>query len=196
MKFTREGFLTAVLVVIALFVGSFIVRWLPQSDAALTGQPFLIEAEIGQTATLRTAEVTVTGIQVVKEVELFNQIAGSGAGVWLVADIVWSPVHQPSALSGNALVLRAADGRQFTGLQTITTRCGPSQPGLPVACQLALEVASDALEGAHLLIPAAGYTEASDDVADVDLGIDAAQAAELVKTDARLELAETRSVAR
>ena len=50
-------------------------------------------------------------------------------------------------------------------------------PGLPVRCQLIFEMDKEALEGARLNIPAS--TARGDDMAQIDLGIDAAKAATL-----------------
>lgn len=194
MKLTRDGLLTAILVLAALFVGSFISEWVPHPDRILTEQPFPHNAPIGETVHLRTAEVTVADINTAKRIEGFGEVSES-SGVWLLADIVWSPLGEPRTLGGASVVIRAQDGREFGGLQTITTLCGPTQPGIAVSCQIAIEVAPDALEGAHLLIPADGFVHASDDLAVIDLGIDAAKAADLAATDTQVKLLETTAVA-
>ena len=61
--------------------------------------------------------------------------------------------------------------------------------------ELPFEVPADALEGARLLIPAEGNTRTNDDVADIDLGIDAATAARFADTDAHVALLTSTVVA-
>lgn len=195
MKLTRNGLLTAILVIAALFIGSFIAERMPQPDRIVGEQPFYHAVEVGEQATLRTAEVTVTGVQTAKRVERFGQVAES-AGVWLVVDVEWDPRDAPSTLQGSTVMVRASDGRRFGDLQVVFTSCGPTQPGIPVACQIAIEIAPDALEGARSLIPAEGSVGSNDDVALVDLGIDADEAAALSETDADLVLLESTAVVR
>lgn len=190
MKFSRNGLITSVLVVAALFVGSYISSILPVPDRILSERPFLHEAEIGDTVRLRTADASVTAVQTSKEVELLGQIAGT-SGIWIVFDITWNPQRVPSVLPNRAVAVRAADGRTFGETQAVTNNCGPTQPGLPVVCQIAIEITEDALEGARLLIPAGGSIRASDDVADFDLGIDADRAAQLAQPSDRITLKES-----
>lgn len=187
MRFTRQGLLTALLVVAALFVGSFVTSRLPQPDQLLAGAPFLRNGVIGAPVRLRTADVTVQRVQPAKRVELYGQVASSPA-IFLVVDVVWAARGEPSTLAGSSPVVVAADGRRFGGTQAVSNSCGPAQPGLAVSCQLPFEVAADALEGARLFIPAGGDTQVSDDVADIDLGIDAEAAVQFAATDAQVEL--------
>lgn len=175
MRLTREGLLTAVLVVAALFVGSSLTERLPQPSAVLEA-PFLHAGAVGDTIALRTADVTVHGITGSPLVRSFSDTAQT-PGVFLVAEIEWAPRGQASMLSGAVPEVVAADGRVFGGFQAVSNNCGPAQPGLPVRCQLAFEVATDAAAGAHLLIPAGPTTGTADDVADIDLGITPEQAA-------------------
>ncbi|MDN5558304.1 MAG: hypothetical protein L0G23_02560 [Ruaniaceae bacterium] len=195
MKFTRDGLFTAILVVAALFVGSLVTSNLPQPDALLTDRPFLHAVTVGETANLRTGDVTITDVQAAKRVKLFGRIAESAA-VWIVVDLEWEPVRQPGMIAASNPVVVAADGRVFGGSQAVTNNCGPTQPRMAVACQLAYEVSIDALEGARLRVPAGSSVTTSDDVADVDLGIDASTAAAFAQTDSQIDLLETTAVTR
>ena len=195
MKFTRDGLLTAILVVAALFVGSLVTSSLPQPDSLLIDLPFLHAVNVGETANLRTGNVTVTDVQAAKRVKLYGRIAESAA-VWIVVDLEWEPVRQSGMIAASNPVVVAADGRVFGGIQAVTNNCGPTQPGMAVACQLAFEVSVDALEGAHLRVPAGNSVDTSDDVADVDLGIDATAAAAFAHTDEQIDLLETTAVTR
>ena len=194
MRFTRNGLLTAALVVAALFIGSFVTERLPQPAQLLGETPFLHDGVVGAPVRLRTADVTVAQVQAAKRVELYGQVAES-SGLWLVFDVVWAAGGEASRLAGTSPVVVAADGRRFGGAQAVLATCGPAQPGLPVSCQLPFEVPADALEGARLLIPAEGNTRTNDDVADIDLGIDAATAARFADTDAHVALLTSTVVA-
>lgn len=190
MKLSRNGLITSILVIAALFVGSYISSILPVPDRIMSERPFLHEAKIGDTVHLRTADTSVTAVQTAREIEHLGEIAGT-SGIWIVFDITWNPQRQPSLLPNRAIAVRATDGRTFGDMQAVTNNCGPTQPGLPVACQIAIEITEDALEGAHLLIPADGSINASDDVADFDLGIDADRAAALAQVAERITLKES-----
>ena len=65
--------------------------------------------------------------------------------------------------------------------------CFPGQPHITLGCQALIELPADALEGAVLRFPAALNSEL-DDVVIVDLGIDAARAAELAQPAERIQL--------
>lgn len=186
MRLTREGILTAMLVVAALFVGSALTERLPQPSAVLEA-PFVREGAVGDTITLRTADVTVRGVdgsQIVRGIADTAQTSG----VFLVVEIEWAPRGQASLLAGSAPEVVAADGRVFGGSQAVVNNCGPAQPGLPVRCQLPFEVAADAAAGARLLVPAGSTTDAADDIADIDLGITPERAAELAASTTVIRL--------
>lgn len=195
MRFTRNGSLTAILVVAALFIGSFVTNRLPQPDHFRQEMPFITQGTIGENIGLRTGNVTVERVQAAKSVELYSQVAVS-SGVWLVFDIVWAARGEPSTLMGSAPVVVAADGRRFGDMQAVVNNCGPAQPGLPVSCQLPFEVPEDALSGARLLIPAGISTTSNDDVAEIDLGIDEQVAARFATTDVQISLLTTTVVTR
>lgn len=190
MRFTRNGLITAVLVVAALFVGSFVAERMPRPEGYLTEQPFIHEGEIGQTVVLRTGEVSVVGVYAAKTVELFLDVSES-ADVWLVVDVRWTPLGEPHLIGGSTAAIAASDGRTFGGSQPVNNICGRTQPGLTVGCQMAFEISADALEGAQILLPAESSVRTGDGVAQIDLGIDAATAAEWAETDAHITLLES-----
>lgn len=195
MRLTRTGMLTGILVVAALFLGSFIVDRLPKSDSLLSETPFLRAGTLGEPVSLRTAEVTVAKVQTAKRIELYRQVSES-AEVFLVVDVVWEPVRESSTLTGSSPVVVASDGRVFGGTQVLINNCGPAQTGLPVTCQLPFEISADALEGARLRVPASGSVNSGDDVADIDLGIDAELAVRLSETNAQIKLQQTMAAPR
>ena len=191
MQTTRTGILTAVLVVVALWLGSVISTALPSASDILS-RPFVHEAHVGEPVTLRTATVTVTDVRAADEVASYRSIA-STTGVWLVVDLEVVAREEAGRLIPAAFRLRAADGRLFGELPAVTVSCGPLQPGIAVRCTVPFEVPPDAVPGAHLLIPAAADVEATDDLADVDLGIDDALAA---TPERRITLIEPKIVGR
>lgn len=188
MRFTRDGLLTAILVVAALFVGSTLTQYLPKPDD-FRDDPFPVAGAFGEPVRLRNADITVTKVQAARTVELFGQVAATD-GVWLVLDVTYAPRHEPGVLVGSQPLLSAPDGRRFGGLQAITKNCGPANPGLPVACQLPIEVPADALEGLVLTIPAENGQWENDEVTEIDLGITAERAAELRASEAQVTLQE------
>lgn len=195
MRVTRSRILTTLLVLVALFTGSFIAEHIPSADELLRDKPFLRAGVVGRPVSLRTADVTITAVHAAKQVTLHGQVAES-AGVWLVVDVVWAPRREQGELAGSRPVVETADGRRFGGLQAVLNTCGPAQPGLPVKCQLPFEVAIDALEGAHLLVPAGTSVETADDVADIDLGIDIAAAEDMAASGDQIALLQTSTVSR
>ncbi|MDO5677167.1 MAG: hypothetical protein Q4G35_06625 [Propionibacteriaceae bacterium] len=185
MKFTREGLLTLLIVVAALFVGSRVVQLIPSSDEQF-GRPFEHHAAVGEATEIRTGTVKVTGFDSAVEIEGHGAVAASTA-LFLVVDFEWLAKDQPHLFSVTEIVLQAADGRRFGGPAPVVAACLPGQPHIKLACQAPFEVPADALEGATLRMPAATHTE-RDDVVIVDLGIDAARAAELAKPKDRIKM--------
>lgn len=185
MKFTREGVLTAIIVVVALFLGSRIVQLIPSADEQF-GRPFEHHAAVGDAVEVRTGTIKVTGLSSATEVENFGSVAATTA-LWLVVDYEWKTVKEPRAYAVSLIELMAADGRTYGGLSPIATGCNPGQPHIKVLCQAIVEMPADALEGAVLHMPA-GTGDERDDLVIVDLGIDAARAAELAQPEARIVL--------
>lgn len=169
MRFTREGLLTALLVVAALFVGSAIMERLP-STTDVYERPYEHAVAIGEDATLRTGVVKVTGVRAAEQVRSSGRTAAT-EGVWLVADLEWTPTREAQPLSLSSVRVEDAEGNQYGGLGPITASCGPGQPGITLLCQVPVEVPKDAVPGATLRIPALGSVNGPDDVAVVDLGL-------------------------
>lgn len=188
MKMSRSTALTAVLVVLALVVGSLLDSWLPSADSA-DGVPFTHAAGIGEAVPLRTHTVTVDGIAAGTEVASYGAVTGTTAH-WLVVSYTVEAVGQSASFPPAFLRLRAADGRLFGETPGTIVACGPAQPGIPLRCTVPFEVPADALAGAHLLVPAGIEVGLSDDLADIDLGITAADAATLAASTARIDLPE------
>lgn len=185
MRLTRSGVATGFIVVLALWLGSLVTSALPDPDDVYD-QPFVTKASVNQEVEIRTAKLNVTGVRSGPEFQYATFVDGQAVNgtstiaattaIWLVIDITYEPTGQTSSLQG--LRVKAADGRLF-GADSVTIPCGPTQPGMALNCAIPFEVPKDALAGAHLLVPAAGLVDAADSLADIDLGIDAAEATTL-----------------
>lgn len=171
---SRAALATGVIVVAALFVGSTINAALPDPNSVFAA-PFEHPAAIGEPVTLRDGIVTVTGLESGREILRFNEVAVTEA-VFLVVQLTYEPTEETQVLPLTVLRVEATDGRQYGGQAPISTGCGPTPPGLPIACRAPFELPPDALPGARLLIPAGASTTQMDDVAVIDLGIDEARA--------------------
>lgn len=191
MKLTRHGLLTGVIVVAALFLGSWVVQLIPDADEQF-GRPFEHRAAVGEPVEVRTGTVTVTGLTTAREIERLGSVAAT-TGVWLVAELEWVTSREPAELPLAQSRLVTADGRSYGGIAPLPASCGPGQPHLTLFCQAPFEVPADALEGAELHIPAE-FLGGLDDVAIIDLGIDAARSAELAQPSERLELTGPREL--
>lgn len=142
MKLTRSGFLTGLIVVLALWVGSLISSVMPDPDEVYA-QPFVREVVLEQPAQLRTGTVTATAIRSASEVELQGTVAAT-SGVWLVIDVTFDPIGETSALATAGIMLETASGARYGGRQVVNACAASVQPGLPMACSIAIEVPTDA----------------------------------------------------
>ena len=185
MQFTRDGIVTVLLVIAALFLGTVVTERIPDPQETLNA-PFDHEAGVGEPVAMRTGVVTVTGVRAAKQVTSFVDTATT-RGVWLIVDTEWTPQHEPHILSGSEVRIRAADGRSFGGDSVLTASCTPTQPGITFLCSFAFEMDPKALPGATVLLPASLLGEA-DDVAVVDLGLDEAAAQRLAAATAPIKL--------
>lgn len=93
MRFTRDGLLTVILVVAALFVGSALAQHLPNPDD-FRDEPYPVAGAFGEPVRLRNADITLTGVQPAKRVELYGNVAVT-TGVWLVVDVTYAPRDEP-----------------------------------------------------------------------------------------------------
>ncbi|HJE52660.1 MAG TPA: hypothetical protein K8V15_11930 [Tessaracoccus flavescens] len=185
MRFTRDGLLTAILVVAALFIGSSISQQIPTADD-LFEDPYLHAAARNESVELRTGSVMVTDLATTQQLTYLGSTAAT-TGVWLVVDLTWRSNDEPADLPLREIRLELADGKRYGGLPVFTPSCGPAQPGLPRSCQVPFELPGTDLDGARLLIPATGLN-AGDDVAVVDLNLDDATAARLAAPAEQMDL--------
>lgn len=137
-------------------------------------RPHPVQAQVGETAELRLADIEVHGIRV------GDQLVGPGMlyptdGVWVVADLTFTPTLEDAGLPYAQIV--DAEGRTYTNTRGYSTStCGASAPGIPVTCSLALEIPANAADGAALEL-SPRLDPRYDNVLVLDLGLDAARVA-------------------
>lgn len=191
---SRTNLLTAVLVVLALLVGSLLDARLPRPDP-VDADPYVRPGVVGRPVTLRSFIVTATDLEAGREIASLGTVTSTTAH-WLVVGYTVEARGEARTVPPAVLRLRAADGRLFGETPGTTVACGPAQPGIPVRCWVPFEVPADALPGARLLVPAGVDVAMMDDVADIDLGISPERATELVAAAGRVTLPEARPAGR
>lgn len=174
----------------ALLFGSWAVSHLPTSSSVANAQ-FIRSGTVGQSVDLRTGSVKVTGVRSAAEIQSGNQVAKT-PGIWLVVDVDFTPRKEPRDL----LLPQLSDSmeRSFGGFQAITVPpCSAGQPGMVLSCTFALELPTDALSGATLLLHSEdSLSRVPFDVASIDLGIDQSRAEQLAAETGRVVLKEPR----
>lgn len=174
----------------ALLFGSWAVSHLPTSSSVANAQ-FIRSGTVGQSVDLRTGSVKVTGVRSAAEIQSGNQVAKT-PGIWLVVDVDFTPRNEPRDL----LLPQLSDSmeRSFGGFQAITVPpCSAGQPGMVLSCTFALELPTDALSGAILLLHSEdSLSRVPFDVASIDLGIDQSRAEQLAAETGRVVLKEPR----
>ena len=180
--------LTIPALVAALLFGSWAVSHLPTSSSVANAQ-FIRSGTVGQSVDLRTGSVKVTGVRSAAEIQSGNQVATT-PGIWLVVDVDFTPRNEPR----NLLPPQLSDSmdRSFGDSQAINVPpCSSGQPGMVLGCTFALELPTDALTGATLLLHSEGSLYAVPfDVASIDLGIDDSRAEQLAAETGRVVLKE------
>ncbi|MBB1587617.1 MAG: hypothetical protein HG423_012715 [Propionibacterium sp.] len=174
----------------ALLFGSWAVSHLPTSSSVANAQ-FIRSGTVGQPVDLRTGSVKVTGVRSAAEIQSGNQVAKT-PGIWLVVDVDFTPRNEPRDLLSPQL--SDSMERSFGGFQAITVPpCSAGQPGMVLSCTFALELPTDALSGATLLLHSEdSLSRVPFDVASIDLGIDQSRAEQLAAETGRVVLKEPR----
>ena len=174
----------------ALLFGSWAASHLPTSSSVANAQ-FIRSGTVGQSVDLRTGSVKVTGVRSAAEIQSGNQVAKT-PGIWLVVDVDFTPRNEPRDLLSPQL--SDSMERSFGGFQAITVPpCSAGQPGMVLSCTFALELPTDALSGATLLLHSEdSLSRVPFDVASIDLGIDQSRAEQLAAETGRVVLKEPR----
>lgn len=167
MTLSRREALIAGLVLVALFLGSWVISIFPAS-ASVTDQPFERHAGVGQAVDMRTAVVTVVGVAVADEVVDYQKKPVTSAGKFLVVSFHITAKDKAFSVPPGSLI--DEQGRRFGGSQPLSSLCGTAQPALPRACASVFELPQDALSGTLTFRLPASTFESGDDVAVISLG--------------------------
>jgi hypothetical protein len=178
---TRIGVGVAVLA--ALAAGRTVDAALP--IAHTDERPFVHAAEVGEPVHVVYADVTVDAVHTAKAVDAGQRSVGT-PGRWLIVDVTVVAWGRPLVTPG--ISLQDARGRTFQ----IDPRSGYSwesaPTGVPWQVQVPFDVPRDALEGATFVFSRSNHDDRRDDVARVDLGIDADDAKRLWDTTESMEV--------
>lgn len=180
MTIPRQQWWSGVIVLLALGLGTAVNKRLPDPDE-IRQEPFYREVSRGATVSLRTGRVNVLGVDAAPSLknDTRDLAIASKDAVFVVLDVEYMTWKRPGTLA--SIFIESQDGRRFGGLPPVGTGgCGVAQPGIPIRCQVVVEVAREALPGAvALLTEDADWKGWWDDVARIDLRIDEALAREL-----------------
>jgi hypothetical protein len=172
--------------IIAALAAGRVVTTAYGSDDGLSG-PFLVAGTVGRPVSLRYAEVTATDVQ--GSTLVATSPGMTTGGVWLAVPVTIVTKGEPAEVRYAAVEDR--HGRTFLANGTRSQFApGVSQPGLPRYATVLVEVPKDAVEGAHLRIALDPLDQRRDDMADIDLGLTAADAAAWAARTDRLEVRE------
>ena len=174
----RSHLLTGGLALLALSAGAALTRWLPDPQA-IRQEPYFRAVSRNASVNLRTGSVNVVGLNAAPEIRDAFSTARSQHGTFLVVDVEYTALNRPGVLTN--LLVETEDGRLFGGSPPAGSgSCGVAQPGIALSCQVVFEVDKVALQGARLRIPADVRGDGrGDDMALIDLSIDAALAKDL-----------------
>lgn len=170
----------AAVVLAAMATGRVITDHIPTDD--LDSRPFVHAAKVGQTAHLRYGDVRVDGLRAAHEILSAGSSYVAPHG-FLVVDVTFTGRNRDgSSLGGLELVDR--EGRHHAPSdRACVTRIGGAD-GVPWHVMLCYQVAASALPGIQLEVAPSssdlqGQDQERDDLARIDLGIDAAKAREI-----------------
>lgn len=176
----KRAIASAAIVIAAMGLGRLITDHLPTGDVA--DQPFFRPGTVGKPVALKYADVTVTGVHVTPTV-LGNPGSAAG-GRWLIVDVTATATTEPTVLAGFFLI----DGQER---RWIASNRGPdcvlslsSSTGVTQYGSICFDIPEKALEGARLMVARGAWDSHEsyfrrDDVAEIDLGIKAADVSRL-----------------
>ncbi|MDO3634164.1 hypothetical protein [Mycolicibacterium arseniciresistens] len=178
-----------VAVVAALALGRAIDTVVP---AVTDTRPFEHSGGVGDRVRLAYADITVDAVHIARRVDNGSRRLGS-PGRWLVVDATVVARGRPLATPG--VWLHDARGRTFSADPRSGYAWVPAPTGVRWRVRIPFEIPEDALAGAMLTWARNTKDDRRDDVAQVDLGIDRDEAAELWHTDETIEITEPGIVA-
>lgn len=177
---------SAAVVIAAMAVGRLVSDHL---DAGLVDDPFVRHAEVGERVPLDFVDLTVD------RVLLADSLVSRGGGylardVFVVVDLTARGVDQPQIVQGLELV--DADGRRYK--PTTRAACGVNvraDPGVDQYLRLCFDAPTGRVKGMELRVArvdgaTGGAFQRRDEVAMVDLGLDARTTERLLAEDLTL----------
>jgi hypothetical protein len=174
---------TAALVLAALAAGRAVTTLFP-ADAAISA-PFVRPGAVGKPVSLRYAEVTATRVEGSTCVSTGFADGLRTPGVFVVVPLVIVSKLQPATLGYAAVQDR--QGRTFLASGSRSSFSpGTGQPGVTRYASVVIELPRDAVAGAHLRIALNQLDQRRDDLADIDLGLSAADAARWTSGDTEI----------
>lgn len=170
----RRWIAVAAVVIVAMAVGRVITDTVPVNQ--LAAAPFVRSGEVGRPVLLRYADVEVTGVRAGPH--LYGAEPVSAAGQFLLVDLRIVARKAPTQLFGLALIDRA--GRRYAPMSRgATCPVNITAPaGVPWYAVLCFDVPPGALRGMVAEVSKGahdvdGTNQSRDDLARIDLGIDA-----------------------
>lgn len=185
----RARLWAAALVVAAVAVGHVITTSLPLSGGVL--DPFVRTGAVDEPVALSYADVRLTEVRPAQYLGSGDpdDLAVRAGGVWVVAEVRVSATREPTVL--RSAWLESADGRRYrASVRSGCTITLEAQTGVPAYAQYCFDVPAGALEGLRFSLARAVIGDPGDeavngdDLARIDLGVDAGRAAEWRSTTA------------
>jgi hypothetical protein len=173
-----------VAVLAALALGRTIDAALPvDSDV----RPFVHTAGVGERVHLAYADVTVDAVRTARATDSGHGGVGT-PGRWLVVDVTVVAWGGPLAKPG--VSLEDDRGRRFVSDGRSGYSWVSAPTGVPWRVRIPFEVPQDALQGATLVFSRSADDDRRDDVARIDLGIEAGDVAALWDTRETIEVTQ------
>lgn len=171
----------------ALAVASAVLVAAPMNES--DERPFIRQGQLGKDVGTRYADFRVERVLSAGSITDGDDTVVS-TGTFLVVDVVVRAHHESFAMKGAQL--RDREGRVFTYDEAVECAATVEAPvEVPWHVRYCFDVPRDALQGATLLLARGEWSTDDtdvrwDEVAEIDLGISAAEARELGKTDQAL----------
>ncbi len=161
---------TVLLVLAALALGRAVTSALPAGE--LAAEPFVRSGEVGTDIGLRYATVTAGAPEGSMVAEASGSLMAT-PGVWVLVPLTVVAQGEPRRLGYAAVV--GSDGVTYAanGMRSQLS-LSRATPGIPHYGAVLVELPPEAAVGAHLRLALDFWDQRADDLADIDLGITAA----------------------
>jgi len=170
-------------VIVAMALGRLLTDHV--SDESLN-RPFVRHGKVGQTVALRYADVKVAGVRVATRID--GSDLAVAAGRFLIVDLVTRAQGEPRSYLG--IELWDHQGRRYapSSRGSACSAVFRGLTGVPMYGMACFDIPKSALAGSRFRFSLGGYGvngsgERRDDLAEVDLGISAAEARRLWAQD-------------